>query len=166
MHDSCDWMVQEFDRQCYPKGSRYKFIRSERLWTTPITKMDLMLRFIAAFRNGFGGILWGGHPMEQKAVQQWMDELYGKDKICTRRIGGALCLYLVPKGGWREEAWSFRVEATKYMDLFFQSSRVMEPRAVLMTSLRQYKRPCPSLLTMAWFQCSTKDLEYTSNKYD
>jgi len=119
-------------------------------------KYDLFLRFVMAYRHGYGGI--------QSRLNIPQKEMENIQETVIRRIRWKDRVVIFPVQRTRPFVWSCVEKGTQLVDLRFRSNALMKKRRQLMEQIRNVVRQrsmnnVSSLYHISWFACSTLDLQ-------
>lgn len=146
-------LFDTFDRRMYSRS----FYKTDSMEIFPLSKWDLMMRFVMAFHNGYLGILYDDqHELEK--IQQILDSMFShlppETIQCRRLMDGTTVIY--PMSMTRSYPWSFSRDGEKYVDVCFCSQAPSEQRYRLMNDIRSFRRKTiPRLFDLAFMSCST-----------
>ena len=150
-----DWWKDEFFQECYsPKYGDGE--DNEENDADDDQKYDLFLRFVMAYRHGYGGI--------QSRLNISQKEIENIQETVIRRIRWKDRVVIFPVPRTRPFVWSCVEEGTQLVDLRFRSNALMKKRRQLMKQIRNVVRQrsmnnVSSLYHISWFACSTLDLQ-------
>jgi len=152
-----DLFLLSFDRTMYPTNTSDEIISSPQLF--PLHKMDVYLRFVAAFRHGYAGICYDDQYDLDK-IQYHLDTLFCSESVYCRRHTDEVVIFPHPTCFGINSCqfpWSFEIDGERYVDFGFPSHDWSDRRRCLMASIRSFQKPIPRLFHMALMSCSTHD---------
>jgi len=161
------WISDEFDRHAYQ--SLLPPPIEEEEWV--LDKHNLLLRFIMAYRHGYGGIYYSYDGCVQE-LQRNINDMFGGIDIVRvlahRRDNNskkAVCLY--PFHIYRSYHYSYvdPHNGHKYIDLTFYSEKKMMHREKMLTEIREMKKKIFSLFHYCFFTLPTSCLNHFHDIY-